>query len=125
MPRIKKQRLKKRADGYYVCRYRDQWFYSLDEDEALAMREEYKRLEKAQLTAIPTVRSYGEAWLKRAHPSVAPPTMTGLRIHLRKLTDALGDVLLTDVKPSQIKEVFSSRYVGLSNSYIRAGRAPC
>ena len=122
MPRVKKQRLKKRADGYYVCRYRDQWFYSLDEDEALAMREEYKRLEKAQLSAIPTVRSYGEAWLKRAHPSVAPPTMVGLRIHLRKLTDALGDVLLTDVKPSQIKEVFSSRYVGLSNSYIRAGR---
>ena len=32
MPREKKQRLKKRKDGYYVCRYKDQWFYSLDED---------------------------------------------------------------------------------------------
>ena len=122
MPRVKRQHLKKRADGYYVCRYRDQWFYSLDEDEALAMREEYKRLEKAQLTAIPTVRSYGEAWLKRAYPSVAQTTRAGLQIHLRKLTDALGDVFVSDVKPSQIKEVYSSRYLGLSKSYIDGAR---
>ena len=48
MPREKKQHLKKRKDGYYVCRYKDQWFYSLDEDDALAQRAEYKRLERLQ-----------------------------------------------------------------------------
>ena len=47
MPRQKKQRLKKRADGYYVCRYKDQWFWSLDEADCLAQRQEYKDLEKA------------------------------------------------------------------------------
>ena len=122
MPRVKKQRLKKRADGYYVCRYKNQWFYSLDHDDCLEQREEYKRLEKAQLSAVPTVRAYGDAWLKRAYPSVAQTTRVGLQIHLRKLTDTLGDVLISDVKPSQIKEVYSSRYVGLSASYIKGAR---
>ena len=34
MGRPKKQHLKRRKDGYFVCRYKDQWFYSLiSEDE--------------------------------------------------------------------------------------------
>ena len=45
MPRQKKQRLKRRSDGYFVCRYKNQWFYSMDEDDCLAQREEFKRLE--------------------------------------------------------------------------------
>lgn len=122
MPRQKKQRLKKRADGYFVCRYKNQWFYSLDHDDCLAQREEYKRLETAQLSAVPTVRAYGESWLKRAYPAVAPQTLTELKIHLRKLTDAIGDVFVSDVRPSQIKEVYSSRYLGLSASYIASGK---
>ena len=118
MPREKKQHLKKRADGYYVCRYKDQWFYSLDEDECLELRREYKRLEKEALLSVPTVKAYGEKWLERAYPSVAKTTKTGLKIHLRKLTDAIGEQLLTDVRPSQIKQIYSDRYLGLSNSYI-------
>lgn len=120
MPRAKKQRLKRRADGYYVCRYKDQWFYSLDEEDALAQREEFKRLEKEHILSIPSVREYAEKWIVRAYPAVAASTMGELRIHLRKLTDAIGDVLLPEVKPSQIKDVYSSAYLGLSNSYIRA-----
>ena len=122
MPRAKKQRLKQRSDGYYVCRYKDQWFYSLDHDECLALREEYKRLEKEELLSIPTVRSYGEKWLERSYPSVAKSTKDGLRIHLRKLTDALGDQLITDIKPSQIKQIYTDRYLGLSSSYIKGAR---
>lgn len=122
MPRAKKQRLKQRSDGYYVCRYKDQWFYSLDHDECLALREEYKRLEKEELLSVPTVRSYGEKWLERSYPSVAKSTKDGLRIHLRKLTDALGEQLITDIKPSQIKQIYTDRYLGLSASYIKGAR---
>ena len=120
MPREKKQRLKKRADGYYVCRYKDQWFYSLDHDDALAQREEYKRLEKQALLSVPTVTEYAEKWINRAYPSASASTLAGLKIHLKKLTDAIGGKLLTDVKPSDIKQIYSDRYQGLSNSYIRS-----
>lgn len=120
MPREKRQRLKKRADGYFVCRYKDQWFYSLDEDEALEMRKEYKRLEKQALLSVPTVTEYAEKWINRAYPSASASTLAGLKIHLKKLTDAIGGKLLTDVKPSDIKQIYSDRYPGLSNSYIRS-----
>ena len=122
MPREKKQHLKRRADGYYVCRYKDQWFYSLDEDEALEMRKEYKRLEKQALLSVPTVQDFADKWIDRAYPSVAKNTKAQLKIHLKKLTDAIGHLLLTDVKPSDIKQIYSDRYLGLSKSYISAGK---
>lgn len=122
MPREKKQRLKKRADGYYVCRYKDQWFYSLDEDDALEQRREYKRLEKLQIGAIPTVKEFAEKWIDRAYPSAAKTTKAGLKIHLRKLTDSIGELLLTEVKPSNIKAIYSEKYLGLSHSYIQGAK---
>lgn len=122
MPREKKQRLKRRADGYYVCRYKDQWFYSLDEDDCLAQRKEYKRLEKMQLTGTPTVKAYADKWLDRAYPAIAKNTKAGLKIHLRKLTDDYGSLLLTEVKPSHIKSIYSLHYLGLSNSYIKGAK---
>ena len=122
MARQKKQHLKKRQDGYYCCRYKDQFFYSLDEDDALAQREEYKRQEALQLPSIQTVKEFAEKWIDRAYPSVAKTTKAQLHIHLKKLTDAIGDKLLTEVKSSDIKDVYSSRYLGLSQSYIVAAK---
>ena len=122
MPRAKKPHLKKRKDGYYVCRYKDQWFYGITEDDALSQREEYKRLEVEEIISIPTVREYSEKWIVRAYPSVAKTTMTGLRIHMKKLTDSIGNVMISEVKPSQIKAVYSEKYIGMSNSYIKAGK---
>lgn len=122
MPRQKKQRLKRRADGYFVCRYKGQWFYSQDEDDCLAQREEYKQLEKQKLTHIPTVSEYAEDWIKRAYPDNSASTIKGLKIHLKKLTTEIGDISLPDVKPSMIKQIYSSQYVGLSHSYIKAGK---
>ena len=122
MPREKKQRLKRRKDGYFVCRYKGQWFYSLDEDDCLSQREQYKQLEKEQLPAVQTVQKYSEAWLDRAYPAVSQATKAGLKIHLRKLTDEVGDRLLSEVRPSDIKQIYSSRYLGLSNSYIKAAK---
>jgi len=122
MPREKRQRLKKRKDGYYVCRYKDQWFYSLDEDDALEQRKEYKRLEKLHRGAVPSVSDYANRWITRAYPECSPYTMNQLKIHLRKLTELYGDLPVSSVKPSQIKSVYSSAYLGKSNSYIRTGK---
>ena len=122
MPREKRQHLKKRADGYYVCRYKDQWFYSLDEDECLELRKEYKRLEKEQLLSVPTVKDFAEKWINLAYPSAAETTKNGLKIHLKKLTNQIGDLRLADVKPSNIKAIYAAEYLGLSNSYIKAGK---
>ena len=123
MPRAKKQHLKKRADGRYACRYKDQWFYSyISDDDALEQREEYKRLEKLKIGAIPSVLEFSETWFDRAYPSVAATTKTGLKIHLKKLTDSIGEQLLTEVKPSDIKSIYSTKYIGLSDSYIKGAR---
>lgn len=122
MPRAKKQKLKKRPDGRYACRYHNQWFYSTDPETCLRQREEFKAAEKRGIAAIYFVKDYAESWLVRSHPEVAPSTMAGLRTHLAKLTDAIGNVAVADVKPSDIKEIFSTKYKGLSASYIKAGK---
>ena len=122
MPREKKQKLKKRKDGRYACRYKDQWFYSYNHDDCLAQREEYKRIEKLGIAGSLFVRDYATSWLKRSHPDVTPSTMEGLKIHLNKLLKHIGDMQMDQVKPSDIKEVYSSEYIGLANSYIKAGR---
>ena len=68
------------------------------------------------------VKGYAESWLARSHPDIAPSTMQGLKTHLAKLTDAIGNLPVSDVKPSDIKEIFSTKYNGLSNSYIKAAK---
>ena len=59
MPRIKKQHLKRRADGRYCCKYHGIQFMGNTEDEALRAREEYKRAEAEGLVAA--LRSIDEA----------------------------------------------------------------
>ena len=91
-------------------------------DDALEQRKEYKRLEKEKIGAIPTVSEFADRWLPLAYPSSSGTTRNGQEIHLRKLTDALGEKPISEVKPSQIKEIYSSRYLGLSDSYIRSAK---
>ena len=122
MPREKKQKLKKRPDGRYACRYHNQWFYSYDPDDCLQKREAFKAAEKRGRVAVYFVKGYAESWLARSRPDVVPSTMAGLKTHIAKLTDAIGNLPVSEVKPSDIKSVFSTRYVGFSNSYIKAAK---
>lgn len=122
MPREKKPKLKKRPDGRYACRYHDQWFYSEDMEDCLRQREAFKAAEKRGRVASCYVRGYAEAWLKRSHPDIAPSTMQGLKIHLRRLVDAVGDLPVADVTPSDIKSIYSENYSGLSASYLKGAR---
>ena len=122
MPREKKPHLKKRSDGRYRCRYKGIEFYSTDPDEALAMRDEYKRNEQAGLVKQAGLSDYAIPWLKRTYPDVANSTKTGLAIHLQHLLDEIGAKKISDIKPSDIKGVYSVQYKGRSNSYIRSAK---
>lgn len=122
MPREKKQRLKKRADGRYACRYKDQWFYSYDHDDCLQQREDFKEAEKHGRIMSYFVREYAVKWLERSRPDVTPSTMRGLKRHIQKLNNVIGGLPVSEVKPSDMKEVYAKEYKGLSNSYIKAGK---
>lgn len=122
MPRIKQQKLKKRPDGRYACRYHAQWFYAATQEECLRLREEFKAAEKRGRVAAYFVDGFARSWLVRSHPDIAPSTMTGLRKHVDNLCAVIGHLPLADVKPSDIKQVFTAKYAGLSNSYIKAAK---
>ena len=122
MPREKKPHLKKRKDGRYCCKWHGIPFYSyVSEDEAFALRDAYKENIRKGFTRQ-TVSQYAIPWLKRSFPAVRDSTYTGLAIHLQHLVDQIGDKQLSDVVPSDIKEVYAVCYAGLSNSYIRSAK---
>ena len=124
MSRQKKPRLKRRKDGRYKAVYHGMQFMGDTEDEALAARQAFIDAEKDQIKVGVTVKSYGLAWLPRTHPKAVTShaTYVELAIHLEKLIRQIGGKLLLDVVPSDIKEVYSREYAGLSNSYIKAGK---
>ena len=122
MPRERKIKLKKRPDGRYACRYHGQWFYSTDHDECLRMRERFKEQERRGVNVAYFVRDYADNWLDRSCPNIAPSTKRGYKTHLQTLINAIGDLPLYDVKPSDIKAVYSAHYKGLSNSYIKSAK---
>ena len=122
MPREKKVRPTKRKDGRYVCRYKGQYFYSTDPDDCLKQREDFKALEKRGRIMPYFVTEYALNWFERSHPNISPSTKQGLKIHLQRLINAIGELPVSDVKPSDIKSIYSDHYNGLSNSYIKAAK---
>lgn len=122
MPREKKQVLKRRKDGRYLCRYKDQWFYSTDPDDALRQRKEYREAERRGRIASYFVEEYALQWLDRAYPNISPSTKKGLHTHLKTLINAIGDKPVAEVRPSDIKSIYSGHYKDLSNSYVKAAK---
>lgn len=121
MPRKKKERLKVRKDGRYKCKYHGIQFYGNTEEEALAARDEYIADQNRGFQRQ-TVTDYSLPWLKRTFPKVAESTYTGLAIHLQHLIDEIGDKLISEIVPSDIKEVYSNQYKDCSNSYLKSAK---
>lgn len=127
MGRPKKKKLKRRKDGRFLLRYDGQWFYSTpwapDESECYAQKEDYERRKLLAKNAESrmTVRQYAAKWLPRTKVGVADQTYNEAAALLDKLLTHIGNKPLSEVKPSDVKEVYSKEFEGLSNSYIRAG----
>lgn len=119
MPREKKKKLKKRHDGRFACRYHNQWFYSYDHDDCLRQREAFKEAEKRGFVETYFVAEYAQKWLERTYPNANPRTVQAAKLHLRILTDAIGNLPVSAVKPSDIKQIYSTHYKTLSNEYIK------
>lgn len=120
MPREKKNKIRK--DNRFRRVYHGIQFYStISDEDAKAKRDEYKRNEQRGF-ARQTVSDYALPWLKRTYPSVADSTYTGLAIHLQHLIDEIGNKLISEVIPSDIKAIYATHYKGLSNSYIRSAK---
>ena len=123
MPREKKPHLKRRKDGRFCCKYKGIPFYSyISDEDAFRQREEYKAAEKVGLSVNATVTDYALPWLKRTFPTVSNSTYTGLATHLQHLIDTIGGKRVFEVVPSDVKQIYTDHYKGLSNSYIKAAR---
>lgn len=122
MPRQKKQRLKPRKDGRYAAYYKGKAFYGATSDEAIAIRDAYKNLEKIHTVEriSPPLEYYANQWLKISKPNASKRTIEETKIHLKKLTNRYGCISIGDIKPSDIKTIYAECYNGLSDSYIKS-----
>lgn len=123
MPRQKKQTLKKRPDGRYACRYKNEWFYGRTPEEALAQREEFKEAEKRGVIASYFVQEYALKWFERAYPNPNPKTADSIKRHIKTLINAIGNLPVSEVKPSDIKEIYATNYKTLSHEYIKQAKS--
>ena len=123
MPRPKKQHLKRRKDGRYACRYKDQWFMAYTEEEALAARERYKQAEKegklASLRPI-TVEQYIALWLPLHKSNVAKRTYNDYANFLDKLLPVIGDKQLAQVTVDDAASVWTKNKWGSASAIKHA-----
>lgn len=123
MARPKKQHLKPRPDGRYVCRYKDQFFYGATEDEALQAREDYKVQEALDQTINHRLLTeFARKWLPIAKASVQDNTYGQYAVLVEKLVQHLGNKEMDDITPLDIKEIYNVEFLDKSDSYVKKAK---
>ena len=122
MPRGRRPHLKQRADGRYRIKYKGKEFYARSEDEAYDLLDDFVASQGTTRITDLYVSDYALPWLKRTFPSVKDSTYTGLAIHLQHLTDEIGGMMISEVVPSDIKNIYTNQYKDCSNSYLIAAK---
>jgi len=110
---------KKRSDGYYRYWYKGKQFLGKTDEEARRKRDTYKyECEHGieQQTPV-TVFDLADEWLPTAKTGIQKSTYNQYVACMQKLTDAIGDKLVSAVTPGDIKKVWK-QFDGLSQSYI-------
>lgn len=123
MPRQKRQQLKQRPDGRYVCVYKGKFFYGYDPDEALDARDAYKQQEKAgeYRRENPTAKEYADKWLPLHKSGVSGKCYNDYKKQLDALTAVIGDLRLRDITVDDAAAVWD-HYKGYSASTIKRAR---
>ncbi|MCR5565989.1 MAG: hypothetical protein K6F61_03995 [Clostridiales bacterium] len=122
MPRAIKQHLEKRSDGRYRCKYKGKEFYGRSEEEAFAARQAYIDSLSGEKITPTTVTEYAIPWLTRFSVASSDATYNCRAAMLQHLIDCIGYKRLYQVLPSDIKNVYSTCFVGLSNTYISSAK---
>ena len=121
MPKQKKQHLKRRPDGRFVCRYKDQFFYGLTEDEALSARDAYKRQEAQKKDRPLTVSEYAMKWLPLYKSGVSDKCYNDYAKQLNVMLAMIGGKTFDRVTVDDARSVYQ-HYAGYSQSTIKRSR---
>lgn len=122
MPRVKKQRLTRRKDGRYCCKYHGIQFMGNTEDEALKAREEYQRREAEGLSQRPpTVAEYVHTWLPLYKGGVSVKCYNDYAKQLEHLLPVMGHKSLLTASVDDAAMVWTS-YKGYSQSTVKRAK---
>lgn len=110
----------KRKDGYFRYWYKGKQFLGKTDQEAREKRDAYKyQCEHGIEQPMPeTVYTFCCRWLETSKANVSDKTYNDYARIMTRLTDVVGDKLLSAVTPLDIKQVWKG-YVGLSQSMIQ------
>ena len=116
-------KLKKRSDGYYCAWYKGKQFLGKTVEEAERKRNDYRyECEHGIEQQEPiTVFDFAEKWLPAAKAGVNRSTYNQYAGYIDKLTDSVGDKLISAVTPLDIKNVWK-KFIGKSKSDIDKAR---
>lgn len=119
---MKRQKMAKRKDGRYVCKYKGKFFYGATQREAQQKRDEYRRMIEAGIkeeAAGLTVKAYASRWVStyKAHLTDGP-----YNTHVRMLNrffdhDGIGERRMQDIDTIDIQSFYNTAK-GKSYSYI-------
>lgn len=114
------KRRKGRADGRVARVYHGKYFYGSTPEEAEKKREAYReRMERGLDPSRERVADYARDWLPVNKHQVAPKTYAGYESFVSLLASEMGEKTFHEVKPSDIKRIYSTRFRDASASHIR------
>lgn len=116
-------KLKVQSDGRCRAYYKGKRFSGRTSEEARAKRDAYKYevehgIDRPEMI---TVIDLAEQWMPIAHPAVSSTTYNQYAGTMEKMTDLIGNKLVSAVTPADIKKVWL-QFNGLSQSYINKAK---
>lgn len=110
-----------RSDGRYQVKQDGHTFYGKTAKQACQKRDAFFAAAK-NTSGEESVRSYALRWLPVAKAHVETKTYNDYANQLDKLNSIIGDMPIKDVTPSDIKRIYSERFLDVSESTIRRAR---
>lgn len=117
MPR---QRLEKRKDGRFVCRYDDKYFYGKTQAEATRKRDAYiSELESGYSpeSETTTFAEYSQTWLETYRGDCIKRSKDQYESFIKYCIDHLRKKRMRDITATDIQKLYNS-LTGYSESYI-------
>ena len=115
------QSIKPRKDGRYLVRYKGKPFYGYTQREAIAKREEYKRMEALGLISDksnPLFSDYAQQWLATYKCNVAPSLKRTYMAFVKRATAELGGKTLQSITRTDVVRAYNA-VAGMSGSTCR------